>query len=561
MFVKKLVGGDLGKDEKKTDSLPQNGSTAGSKVFKPDPGKLGFVLLWVMLCGILQWLGSLGNNGGVALWNNWGAGVPLLCVTVGLILMYRLCVGPLMSKNKPFIVTWGSVLFQLGCFVVLRHMLADATGNVSLVLICLPYILAPLMVSALLGALQGVFATVATCLLGGFFIFPNQLNATDLVYFLSLSSLSGMLTVFLACNVRSRVQVLRTGFLCGLLVLALCCILGVIDLKGLETNLMGVIKHMCAAFGVSLLVCVIVSGVMPMIENIFKIILPLSWLEMADMNRPLMKRLQMEAPGTFHHCLMVAQLAEAAAEEIEDANPAECRVMAYYHDIGKLEDPLYFTENVQDVPSPHEGLTAASSARKIIKHVQDGVTLAKKAKLPQPLVDVIEQHHGTSLAYYFYRKAQQDREAFQQKVQLGMAAADDVPEVVESNFRYAGPIPQSKEVAIVSLADIVESATRSMSKMTVESIRDKVKELIRDRVVEGHLDDSGLTLSDLKKIADSFANTLKNIHHNRIAYPSRETEKKTVEDAQLKLPLGDDKGEVQNAPAEAEENTPQTKEK
>ena len=160
------------------------------------------------------------------------------------------------------------------------------------------------------------------------------------------------------------------------------------------------------------------------------------------------------------------------------------------------------------------------SARIIIDHVSDGVEMARANNLPRPLVDAIEQHHGTSLAYFFYRKALQYRDEILSRVESGLASPDDVPEVVESNFRYKGPNPQSKETGIVSLADIVESATRSMGRVSCEEMQKKVDELLKQRVVDGHLDDSGLTFGDLKKIRNSFIQTLKSIHHNRIAYPS-----------------------------------------
>ncbi len=179
-----------------------------------------------------------------------------------------------------------------------------------------------------------------------------------------------------------------------------------------------------------------------------------------------------------------------------------------------------------DGPNPHDELTPSMSARIIIDHVQDGVALARENNLPRPLVDVIEQHHGTSLAYFFYRKALQYRDEILSRVESGLASPDDVPEVVESNFRYKGPNPQSKETGIVSLADIVESATRSMGKISCEEMQKRVDELLKQRVVDGHLDDSGLTFGDLKKIRNSFIKTLKSIHHNRIAYPSHNPEAK-----------------------------------
>ena len=184
-----------------------------------------------------------------------------------------------------------------------------------------------------------------------------------------------------------------------------------------------------------------------------------------------------------------------------------------------------------DGPNPHDELTPSMSARIIIDHVQDGVALARENNLPRPLVDVIEQHHGTSLAYFFYRKALQYRDEILSRVESGLASPDDVPEVVESNFRYKGPNPQSKETGIVSLADIVESATRSMGKISCEEMQKRVDELLKQRVVDGHLDDCGLTFGDLKKIRNSFIKTLKSIHHNRIAYPSHNPEAKIEKNA------------------------------
>ncbi len=537
-------------------SLSSDGGAAshGGKKSSLESSLSVSVALWLLIICLLQWMVDYGGaTATTTVWGDVTKSFMLFSLTLALVPMYRLCVGPLFRKNKSLLVTWCAILLQIACFVLVRHVTTNSADDVGHELCFLPYILAPLVVSVLQGPLQGMFCTVAMSMLGIFYIFPAEWQAESLFHYWTVSSLSGMLTVLLAHNLRSRIQILKTGFFCGLLVLVLCGILGDIDLKLLGNFDMDkwapqftvVIKELLGAFGVSLLVCVVVSGGMPFLENISKIILPISWLEMADMNRPLMKRLQMEAPGTFHHCLMVAQLAEAAAEEI-DANAEECRVMSYYHDIGKLEEPLYFTENVQDGPSPHEGLSAASSARKIIDHVQNGLALAKKHKLPRPLEAVIEQHHGTSLAYFFYRKALQNREDLLKKVEIGLASPDDVPEVVESNFRYKGPNPQSREVAIVSLADIVESATRSMGKLTPDVLLAKVNELIKQRVVEGHLDDCGLTFGELKKVRDSFVNTLKSSQHNRIAYPSREsepdkkpTENKAEDDAQLKLPLED----------------------
>ena len=481
--------------------------------------------LCVLVFIVLQWMGSYSPHWGKSIWHHVSEAFLLFSVTLALMPMYWLCAGSLRRKNKTFVVTWGAVLVQLLFFGFIRHVTADITSDIGNELLYSPYMMAPLIVTVLLGPLLGMFATISICMLGGFFILPEQYAPEKQVQFWILSSLSGMLTVLLTHNLRNRAQLLRAGFFVGLLVMVLCCIMGVINLQAWDYNLTGVLVCLAVAFGVSMLTSVLISGVLPIIEGAFKIITPISWLEMADMNRPLMKRLQMEAPGTFHHCLMVAQLAEAAAEAI-GANPIECRVEAYYHDIGKMQNPLYFIENIMDGPNPHDELTPSMSARIIIDHVQDGVALARENNLPRPLVDVIEQHHGTSLAYFFYRKALQYRDEILSRVESGLASPDDVPEVVESNFRYKGPNPQSKETGIVSLADIVESATRSMGKISCEEMQKRVDELLKQRVVDGHLDDSGLTFGDLKKIRNSFIKTLKSIHHNRIAYPSHNPEAK-----------------------------------
>lgn len=515
-FLKKQVGKTHGNKQEAAFSASPH-----SVVDRLDSNPVVSGILCVLVFAILQWMAICSHHVGRSVWHHMSEAFLLFSFTLALLPMYWLCAGTLRRKNKAFVVTWGIILLQLLLCGLIRNMLSNISSDIGNELLYFPYIMAPLIVTVLLGPLLGMFSTIALCMLGSFFILPEQQ-----VQFWILSSLSGMLAVLLTHNLRNRAQLLRAGFFVGLLIMVLCCIMGVINLWTWDSDLTGIILCLGGAFGISMFTSVLISGVLPIIEGFFKIITPISWLEMADMNRPLMKRLQMEAPGTFHHCLMVAQLAEAAAEAI-GANPIECRVAAYYHDIGKIQNPLYFVENIMDSPNPHDELTPSMSARIILDHVTDGVELAKAHNLPRPLVDVIEQHHGTSLAYFFYRKALQYRDEILSKVDKGLASPDDVPEVVESNFRYKGPNPQNREIGIVSLADIVESATRSMGKISPEEMQKKVDELMKQRVVDGHLDDSGLTFGDLKKIRNSFIQTLKSVHHNRIAYPSLNESNKT----------------------------------
>ena len=274
------------------------------------------VALCILVFIILQWMGSYSPHWGKSVWHHVSEAFLLFSVTLALMPMYWLCAGSQRKKNKTFVVTWGTVLVQLLFFGLIRHVTADITSDIGNELLYLPYMMAPLIVTVLLGPLLGMFATICICMLGGFFVLPEQYMPEKQVQFWILSSLSGMLTVLLTHNLRNRAQLLRAGFFVGLLIMVLSCIMGVVNLQAWDSDLVGVLLCVAVSFGISMLTSVLISGVLPIIEGVFKIITPISWLEMADMNRPLMKRLQMEAPGTFHHCLMVAQLAEAAAEAI-----------------------------------------------------------------------------------------------------------------------------------------------------------------------------------------------------------------------------------------------------
>ena len=260
------------------------------------------------------------------------------------------------------------------------------------------------------------------------------------------------------------------------------------------------------------------SGFLPVLESTFQITTDISWLEAADLNHPLLKRMTIEAPGTYHHSLVVANLAEAAAEAIH-ANATMARVCAYFHDIGKLVKPEYFTENVAPEQNPHTDLAPTMSALIIIAHVKEGVDLALKYNLKREIIDVIQQHHGTSVIQYFYNRALQQQEDARQGGKIMNIREEDIPEVSEETFRYPGPLPQSKECAIISLADSVESASRSVEKVTPQRVEQMIRDIIEQRVKDGQLDDCELNLRELKTIAASFKSTLLSMLHSRVAYP------------------------------------------
>ncbi len=450
----------------------------------------------------------------------------IICVMGALIVVYWQASDHLCKKNKIFAVSCSAILIHLGLIILLYQHAGSFPPAWSIQEVGLPYILAPLMVSVLLGPRMGTFAALSVSILGVFYVGSE---GDVRIQYLVTSLVTGMLTVYMARDVRSRAQILRAGVFAGLLVLLMSGAAGLLNVAEGQEVVSSLAWKISISFLVSFFLAILVSGMLPALESFCKIITPISWLELTDMNHKLLKKLQLEAPGTFHHSIVVAQLAEAAAEAI-GANGNYCRVVSYYHDIGKIKHPQFFIENlIEGEQNPHDELTPTMSARIIIGHVADGVELARESNLNKPILDAIQQHHGTSMAYFFYRKALEYRKEMEERVALGLAKLDDVPEVLESNFRYAGPIPQNKEVAIVSLADIIESATRSLQKPTYDELVEMIDNLIRARIVEGHLDESGLTLGDIRSIRDSFISTLKSMRHSRVSYPKADAGKQEDE--------------------------------
>jgi putative nucleotidyltransferase with HDIG domain len=274
-----------------------------------------------------------------------------------------------------------------------------------------------------------------------------------------------------------------------------------------------------ASFGTAVLTALLISGLLPIFEGMFHLTTDISWLELSDLNHRLLRQMQLEAPGTFHHSLVVAALSEAAAEKI-GANAPMCRVCAYFHDVGKLKKPGYFIENQHDGgENPHDTLTPTMSALIIIAHVKDGVDLAVKHKLNPRIIDVIQEHHGDSLVAFFYRRAQEQKKLELEKVDRRLENPEDLPMIDEKNFRYPGPRPSSRESGIIALADMIESASRTLRKPTPARIRTLIEDLVHARIQDDQLDDCPLTLQELAIIKESFSNTLRSMLHSRIDYP------------------------------------------
>lgn len=265
-----------------------------------------------------------------------------------------------------------------------------------------------------------------------------------------------------------------------------------------------IVRDACFVFLNGILSSMVALGFLPILESAFRIVTPYGLAELADHNQPILKRLQMEAPGTYHHSLMVANLCEAAAEAI-GANPILAKVGAYYHDIGKLKRPLFFVENQSQfgIENPHKKLNSRLSKMVVTAHTKDGVDIAKEYHLPPIINDFILQHHGDSLASYFYNQAIKEEGA---------------ENVKEEQFRYSGPKPQSKEAAILMIADAVEAAVRAMKASTTEEIEAIIDKIIDERVNDNQLSECPLTLADLKTIATTFTRLLRGNQHDRIKY-------------------------------------------
>jgi cyclic-di-AMP phosphodiesterase PgpH len=253
---------------------------------------------------------------------------------------------------------------------------------------------------------------------------------------------------------------------------------------------------------------ILAVGLLPFFESIFDVVTNIKLLELSNPNQPLMKKLLMEAPGTYHHSMMVANLAEAAAEVV-GGNPVIARVGAYYHDIGKTKRPYFFGENQMGKENPHDKITPNLSTLIILSHTKDGLEMAREHKIPKVIQDIIEQHHGTTLVKYFYYKLKN--------------SSDRPEEIKEEDFRYPGPIPSSKESGILMLADSVEASVRSIGEPTKGKIEEMVNNIINDKLNSRQLVNCDLTLKDIEIIRKSFLKTLDGIYHHRIEYP---TEKK-----------------------------------
>ena len=314
-----------------------------------------------------------------------------------------------------------------------------------------------------------------------------------------VSLLGGIGGAFASVNTQQRYNIIVTGFIVsGINVLT---ILGFGLVNNLEIN--EFLRTIMYGFANGIFSSIVAIGSLPLWESIFGILTPLKLLELSNPNQPLLKKLLLEAPGTYHHSVLVGNLGEAAAEVV-GANTLLTRVGAYYHDVGKLKRPYFFKENQISGDNPHDKINANLSTLVITSHAKDGLALAKSYKIPKEVTDIIVEHHGTTLVAFFYHKALNEK---------------DGENVEEDRFRYEGPKPQTKEAAIIMLADSAEAAVRSMSSPSRGKIEVLVRNIINGKLNDGQLDECALTLKDLNNIGTAFTNVLMGIYHQRIEYP------------------------------------------
>ncbi|OYW28591.1 MAG: hypothetical protein B7Z47_05660 [Chthoniobacter sp. 12-60-6] len=482
-------------------------------------GTVGAYILFFVGVAVLMRLGTQVEAGLPAV--TWLHMLYAAAIGFAMVVHERVALRREICDNGVLLLVLGTIFTHLALVVLMLDGSFAQSWGKTLKAIVLPHAFGPVVLSVILGRRIGLFGAIYTTLLG--VLVCISISAPT---YMATSALLGFTGVLLTKSVRHRKRLFMAGLYVGLVAVAYSLLLheaaGVISEEKIG-------RMMGYPLLSGILTGMAVGGLLPVLESVFGVTTDVSWLELGDLNHPLMRRLSIEAPGTYHHSLVVANLSEAAAEHI-GASASMCRVCAYFHDIGKLSKPEYFIENMDPSDNPHEDLTPRMSALVIIAHVKDGVDLAIKQNLNSRIIDVIEQHHGNSLAWFFYRQALDQKTEVERMVKQGKAKEDDVPQVSEETFRYPGPRPQFKESAIISLADAVESASRTLEKPNASRIETMIDDIVQTRMVDGQLDECDLTIAELAKIKASFAKTLLSMMHGRIKY-QKAVESKPVQHA------------------------------
>ncbi|WP_053364139.1 HD family phosphohydrolase [Bacillus sp. FJAT-27251] len=367
-----------------------------------------------------------------------------------------------------------------------------------------PAAMGAMLIKVLLDERLAVFQTIITGICGS--IMFNQgitgtLNVTVAIYIIA----SGLAGILYLRQQNQRSKILQAGLFVS--VINLFVIVALVLLRNSQYTSLETGFYFMLAFLSGIGSAVLTIGLLPFLEAGFGVLTAMKLIELSSPNHPLLRKILTEAPGTYHHSVMVANLAESACEAV-GANGLLARVGCYYHDIGKTKRPQFFIENQMNIDNPHDKLPPVTSKNIIIAHAADGAEMLRKHKMPKEIVDIAEQHHGTTLLKFFYHKAKQSGS-----------------DAKEADFRYPGPKAQTKEIAIIGIADSVEAAVRSMSRPTHDQIESLVRNIIADRLQDGQLNDCDITLKELQIVGDSFCETLKGIFHSRIEYPEMTKQK------------------------------------
>ncbi|MCX7703908.1 MAG: HDIG domain-containing protein [Planctomycetota bacterium] len=410
------------------------------------------------------------------------------------------------ARNKPKLFLFGFLIFLMLFVARFLMLLIDSQKDSSnLGVHLLPVVLFATVFSlafpvnfAAAGMFIGVSLVTAP--------FPIFYREPFISAFLPLL-LSGTVAVLLSRRLDKRTSLLRVGLVSGFvhtISLVLLQILYQENVSSIITTSLFWRVPLFAFFN-AVACAIVLSALMPYIERIFGVTTAMRLKDLADLNQPIMRRFLLEAPGTYHHSQIVGSLAEAAANAI-GVDAVLCRVGGYFHDIGKINKPEYFTENEQMKGEKHSRLSPAMSALVIISHVKDGVEIARDLRLPKSIVEIIEQHHGTGLIEYFYREAVAD-------------AKREGKNIRPDSFRYPGPKPRTKEAAVIMLVDAIEAASRSLQDPSSARVAELVHEIVMKKLLDGQMDESPLTLNDVRLIEQSVTRVLQGMFHTRVVYP------------------------------------------
>ena len=439
---------------------------------------------------VLEALGLLRGNS-FDIWLYVGTAVLLLFVLAALYIFA--------SMYMPHLLINASVAFVMliaGTLTIALSLLVGIYLNIN----AMPVVLGAMLAVNLIGPRPAYLVNFAASLFITFLTVKGTgMMTSQMLGVLLMTTIGGMTAIYMLRKNAQRVFVLVTGLVVGIVNFAVLLCVGALTSNDVTNVISDAIYALFGAITSGIL-CV---GLQPMLEAAFNLVTPAKLIELSNPNQPLLRRLMIETPGTYHHSMVVANLAEAAAEAV-GANALLCRVGAYYHDIGKLMRPMYFKEN-QLGENPHDKTDPRVSTAILTEHTRDGVELAKKHHLPEEIVDMIRQHHGNTPVMYFYAKT----------VKLVGEEHVDI-----ADFRYDGPKPQTSEAAILMLSDTVEAAVRSLADPTRDKMSAMIRKLVRGKMEDGQLDECTLTFRDIGNICTAFETVMQGVFHERIEYPS-----------------------------------------